>query len=161
MKTKELEIVAPDGYEIDKENSTFEKIIFKKIDSKPRSWDEFCERGFTGEEAYVSVSGVSKSSYKKGLHRTPLEVGYVDNVKEAQAFCALMQLRQLRKAWVGDWEPDWCDDGLKSIIRKNHGRIDVLGTRYSSNPMSFPTMEMAKDFLNCFKGLLEQAKILL
>jgi len=29
METKELKIQTPEGYEIDKENSTFEKIVFK------------------------------------------------------------------------------------------------------------------------------------
>ena len=31
MKNKEINIIPPNGYEIDKENSTFEKIVFKKI----------------------------------------------------------------------------------------------------------------------------------
>ena len=31
METKELKIQAPKGYEIDKERSTFERIIFKPI----------------------------------------------------------------------------------------------------------------------------------
>lgn len=31
MKTKEVKITIPEGYEIDKENSTFEHIKFKKI----------------------------------------------------------------------------------------------------------------------------------
>ena len=30
METKELKIQIPEGYEIDKEKSTFEKIVFKK-----------------------------------------------------------------------------------------------------------------------------------
>ena len=38
METKELKITIPEGYEIDKEKSTFEKIVFKKKDTKPRSW---------------------------------------------------------------------------------------------------------------------------
>ena len=31
---KELKIEIPKGYEIDKEKSTFEKIVFKKIDNR-------------------------------------------------------------------------------------------------------------------------------
>lgn len=34
METKEINIVAPVGYTIDKENSTFECIKFKKIEQK-------------------------------------------------------------------------------------------------------------------------------
>lgn len=41
METKEINIVAPQGYEIDKENSTFECIKFKKnltkeVEGQPR-----------------------------------------------------------------------------------------------------------------------------
>lgn len=32
METKEMKIQAPEGYEIDKEKSTFEKIVFRKIE---------------------------------------------------------------------------------------------------------------------------------
>ncbi len=35
MKTKEIKIEAPQGFEIDQENSTFEKIVFKEIISNP------------------------------------------------------------------------------------------------------------------------------
>lgn len=31
METKEVKIIIPEGYEIDKENSTFECIKFKKL----------------------------------------------------------------------------------------------------------------------------------
>lgn len=42
---KELKIEVPEGYEIDKEKSTFEKIVFKKIKVElPKTWDEFCEQ---------------------------------------------------------------------------------------------------------------------
>ena len=32
MEQKEIKINIPDGYEIDKEKSTFEKIVFKKVE---------------------------------------------------------------------------------------------------------------------------------
>ena len=34
MENKELKIEVPQGYEIDKENSTFEKIVFKKVEKE-------------------------------------------------------------------------------------------------------------------------------
>lgn len=161
MKTKELEIVAPEGYEIDKENSTFERIVFKKKDDKPRSWEEFCKRGYTGEEGYVTSIGAVKSCGKKGAHRDTTAVGYVDNIEEAEAFLALMQLRQLRKAWVGDWEPDWLLSELKHVIDVSNDCIRVSAYCHDGRCLSFPTEDMAFDFIACFKDLLEQAKILL
>ena len=41
MKTKELKIQAPEGYEIDKENSTFECIKFKSI-KKNITYEDIC-----------------------------------------------------------------------------------------------------------------------
>ena len=35
---KELKIDVPQGYEIDRQKSTFEKIVFKKIPENPKTW---------------------------------------------------------------------------------------------------------------------------
>jgi hypothetical protein len=35
---KEFVVNIPEGYEIDKENSTFEKIVFKKVTEEPKRW---------------------------------------------------------------------------------------------------------------------------
>lgn len=41
---KELKITPPIGYEIDRQKSTFEKIVFKKIEPcKPTTWKEYCK----------------------------------------------------------------------------------------------------------------------
>ena len=45
MKTKELKIQAPEGYEIDKENSTFERIKFKPI-KKDITYEDVCNSIF-------------------------------------------------------------------------------------------------------------------
>ena len=42
---KELKIEVPQGYEIDRQKSTFEKIIFKKITEKPKTWEDYCSTG--------------------------------------------------------------------------------------------------------------------
>ena len=48
METKELKIKVPKGYEIDKENSTFERIIFKPINKDIIYKEEYFE--FTQKE---------------------------------------------------------------------------------------------------------------
>ena len=41
MEIKEMKIQAPEGYEIDRENSTFENIIFRKAERKlPKAWKD-------------------------------------------------------------------------------------------------------------------------
>nr|DAT97174.1 MAG TPA: hypothetical protein [Crassvirales sp.] len=58
METKELKIQAPKGYEIDKENSTFECIRFKPI-KKDITYEDMCNvvfaygTYFTNERGYI------------------------------------------------------------------------------------------------------------
>lgn len=160
MGTKELKIVSPEGYEIDKENSTFEKIVFKKkSDGKPRTWMEYCDtHPHTNEEYCISVNKIFKSVCDN--KRSYNEFGYMPK-REACAFVAFMKLRQLRKAWIGDWKLDWNDNSTKYAICVYYCDIVVWNTRTICFPLSFPTEEMANEFIECFKDLLEQAKILL
>ena len=44
METKEIKIEVPQGYEIDRQKSTFEKIVFKKVNplsELPEDWEEY------------------------------------------------------------------------------------------------------------------------
>ena len=51
METKELKIQAPEGYEVDKENSTFERIKFKPI-KKDITYRDVCKNLFNKDIAY-------------------------------------------------------------------------------------------------------------
>lgn len=51
METKELKIQAPEGYEVDKENSTFERIKFKPI-KKDITYRDVCKNLFNRDIAY-------------------------------------------------------------------------------------------------------------
>ena len=43
MDQQEMKIIPPEGYEVDKENSTFECVRFKQIEPHlPKTWKEFC-----------------------------------------------------------------------------------------------------------------------
>lgn len=57
METKELKIQAPEGYEIDKENSTLECIKFKPI-KKYITYKDICNTLFAKERGFfISTSG--------------------------------------------------------------------------------------------------------
>lgn len=51
METKEIKIQAPEGYEIDKENSTFERIKFKPI-KKDITYEDVCNKLFEKNSGY-------------------------------------------------------------------------------------------------------------
>ena len=136
------EIQIPIGYEIDKEKSTFEKIMFKKKENtKPRSWEEYREK--VPENKLYKVWGV------------------IEGKELAEASIAMMQLMSLRKEWIGDWEPDWSNDTNKYciIIFDNKYIVKPFSRYYQT--LSFPTEEMAKDFRYCFSDLLDIAKPLI
>ena len=52
MGTKEMKIQVPEGYEIDKENSTFERIKFKPI-KKAITYDDVINELFKGNDRYI------------------------------------------------------------------------------------------------------------
>lgn len=83
--------------------------------------------------------------------------------EEAEAFLALMQLRQLRKAWVGSWEQPDHNTIISAITYYiSDGRVIIMtGNFWNSLALSFPTGKMAVDFFECFRGLCETAKTLL
>jgi hypothetical protein len=166
METKELKIQIPEGQEIDwQESAKQEKIVFKKIDTKPRSWEEYCKQHnttvtecyFLDNEANVRAFGwhpsVPSDCYRNTLPSKEL----------AEAFLVMMQIMSLRQAWIGEWKPDWSDTApCKYCICGMYNDEQVMKSycqfRY---PLSFPTREMAEDFMNTFRDLIKIAKPLI
>ena len=154
----EVKIQIPDNCELIKNGNTY--IVREKKQGPPRSWEEFCERYPVKKgEAYINLeSEVKVLNYDSTSSRTSRCM--CTSEEEAEAFLALMQLRQLRKAWVGDWKPV-ADKLYVAITTTVSNRIETWEFLNTSKPLSFPTKEMAEDFLNCFRDLCETAKILL
>ena len=157
IETKEWNI--PEGYEIDREKSNELQIVFKKIEDKVRSWDEYCKK-IQGKSSYY-VDNVDYKIISSQFESTPFLEEF-DNKEDAEAFAALGKLIKLRKDWIKDWKPDWTnEDQTKFTIISAENEISK-GEHYKVNSsMSFPTEEMRDEFLDCFKDYLEQAKPLL
>ena len=156
---KDITLTIPDNCELIKDGNTY--IVKEKKQIPPRSWEEFCEKyPLKQGEAYIDLnSEINVVNYK--CRRNVLDSkNWCTSKEEAEAFLALMQLRQLRKAWVGDWKFTE-EEYAYSIILKTDGSlgIGIYDSLYRN--MLFPTREMAYDFLECFRDLCETAKILL
>lgn len=153
----EVKIEIPDNCELIKEGDSY---IVRERPSKPKSWEKFRKNFPTiAGECYIdSDSDIIELKNRVPASRTSEDRNLCINKEEAEAFLALMQLRQLRKAWVGDWEitdqPYYC-------IIPSKTKITVLAGSSLLRSLSFPTKEMAEEFLNCFRDLCETAKILL
>lgn len=91
METKEVKINIPEGYEIDKENSTFECIKFKsKKDISNLTYKDVCDNIFTKNYGYyISPSGNIYATPLKGL------VYSEDNAPNKKQLERLLALNQL------------------------------------------------------------------
>ena len=101
--TKELKIDIPEGYEIDKENSTFERIVFKKKHTYLKSWKEFCETIPPYGEYYISWDSSFHKVYANGLRHYDAEKNLCKTEEEAEAFLALIQLKRLWHEYVDNY----------------------------------------------------------
>ena len=157
METKELKIEVPTGYEIDREKSTFENIIFKKIERElPKSWEDLYEVGgwFVDFHSNVVTSGSMRTG-DSVKNRFPTE-------EEAEACLALAQLCQLRDRYNYGWKPDWEDDGeIKYCIEFFKGKIEKECHYVTKRVLCFRTRELRDKFLENFRDLIETAKPLL
>ena len=157
METKELKIEAPEGYEIDRENSTFKKIVFKKIENElPKSWEDLYEVGgwFVDFHSDVVTSGSMRTA-DSVKNRFPTK-------EEAEACVALAQLCQLRDRYNGGWKPNWEENINEKYSIYFHN--EKIYSDYSYNTrhvLSFKTDELRDKFLENFKDLIETAKPLL
>jgi hypothetical protein len=124
METKELKIQAPEGYEIDKENSTFECIRFKSI-KKDITYEDMCNSLF-------------KTGYYINNHGEIIYVrDYVDNAKvdknnatnkeQLKRILALNQLLNIA---------EYYNTLHTGIIKNNSIVYDSANRKYSVGPVS-------------------------
>jgi len=73
------------------------------------------------------------------------------------AFLAYMKLIQLRNAWVKGWDEEYCSYKIEA---KDGVILSAARTRFMYG-LSFPTPEMADEFMETFRDLLEVAKPLI
>ena len=91
METKEIKINIPEGYEIDKENSTFECIKFK---SKNITYEEICNNLFKERCGYFTDSR-GKIIEDMLLEETYAEPTNTPNRKQLEKLLALNQLMNI------------------------------------------------------------------
>ena len=89
METKELKIQVPEGYEIDKENSTFERIKFKPI-KKDITYEDICNKILKSKiNYYINTSGRIEDTV---LETEVYDKNNATNKKQLERLLALNQL---------------------------------------------------------------------
>lgn len=96
METKEFKIQVPEGYEIDKENSTFECIKFKPI-KKAMTYDDVINELFKGNDRYIYSF----------IHNNGWSNVVCTSSKQVEKLLAMNQLMNVAKYLNGTWSPNW------------------------------------------------------
>ena len=158
---KDLNIKAPDGYEIDQENSDLSTgvIRFKEKDGLVKSWWDL-ERVhgyYTDEESEViSTNHVPFSSgvWKENRNTWATK-------EQAEASIAMAMLSQLMKQANGDWTPDWKEGESYYAITFDYGKVVKAHRMGFSCFLAFESEEIRDEFLELHRDLIEKAKPLL
>ena len=126
----------------------------------PKSWVEFC-KNYQIKPGETFVDGYSKFVGNNVGTRNPIiDKNVCPSIKSVEAHLAMIQLEQLRDCWLDGWTPKW-DVSEKWCIRLYKNQIHVGLCTDISRFLTFPTREMAEEFLKCFRDLIEAAKDLI
>lgn len=130
--------------------------VLKEKDTICKSWEEFKSKYLNKDGYFVNpTNNISTNSF-------PIHTWNQLTPKEAIAISAFSKLLKLRRDWVGDWNPDWSNGGVRKYyieVRNDEFHIDYHYVY--SRTFSFPTKEMAIEFLECFRNLFDQCKMLI
>ena len=159
MERKSIVIDIPDGMWIDESNSTFERIVFKKKCTYPKSWEEFCKNTPINEEYYLNQASSIRTITLD--HRDYEGDKNVCKTKEeAEAFLALIQLKRLWHEYVDNY-PEKVDDyyfiDFFTSIYGCQCRVSPSRSVISKFLFKFPSRELAQEFLHNFKDLIIKA----
>ena len=131
METKEFKVNVPEGYEIDKENSTFECIKFKRV--KEQRWRDNVNKHFCGyyidndSSIHINITEVNDKR-NHNMFATKKQA------KSALAMARISQIMANDERFGGIiTNEEWRDDSnMKYIIDrfKNIVSIDVTTTLY-------------------------------
>lgn len=136
------------------------KVVFEDIKPQlPKTWEDFCRiYNITEKECYIDEWSYINNTNRTGNTRFPrTDRLYIPNKKAAEAHLALIQLHQLRDCYRQGWVPDYLGESRKWYITKYYNR-PVVGTICNfSEFLSFQSKEIAQEFLDNFRNLIEKA----
>ena len=117
----------------------------------PKTWEEYRKmKGDEGEKANAALSFAYTSI-----------TGAFADYHDTQKHIALIKLHLLRDEYRQGWKPNWSDNcykyGVKWNIFPREKELIVTWRNYDPLFLSFPTEEIAREFLTNFHELIEQA----
>ena len=170
METRQIEISLDTARRLYEQGGEYRNIAltaFKEHeligDRLPKTWQEFCAQNKVkiGECYLDDCCGLMEADEGGSTRDNVNDRNILPHKPAALAHLALMQLHQLRDCYRDGWLPNGPSSvhGIEMYYEPGDGVVKVRVRKcYSiSKFLSFQTEERAKEFLNNFRDLIEQA----
>ena len=128
--------------------------LLKEKDNRVRSWKEFINKHLNSNSFYCNNGTIHQTT-------SPYDLPEQLTSHEAKALAAFSKLLKLRRDWIGEWEPDWTKSYMKWGIYCMSNKIKCDWCTELHHALTFPTVQMGQEFLETFRDLIEEAKILI
>lgn len=131
-----------------------------------KSWKEFCKTHNRKGEYFINQfsEAIPVVDFCNHPRDSKVDKNLLASKKDAEAILALIQLKRLRDQWWEslNWKPDYTNNKItKYTIVLIRNKIVIDYTYILDRFLTFPTREIAEDFLKCFGDLIEKAKELI
>ena len=146
---KEVKTSIPEGYEIDKEKSSFERIVFKKKVEKVKVWKDLIGKIKPPYSCRIEDTCIIEGSWS--LHRLFDEdsISEFVDVKHAKSALAMSKISQLIPYYGGTITyEEWGNKYLRKYsIERSENKIDCGFHYMQYSFLSFHTKEQRDSFL--------------
>ncbi len=162
MDTKEIKITVPDGYEVDRENSTFECIKFKK---KALTYDEICKNLPDADEGFYYASSGTILHDDRPHYNSFWAIGS-PSYKQVRQLVAINKLMNVA-AYLNEKPLDWNDTSQNKYYiyyrYDKHALCCACNQIFRESMVYFDSAEHAKqaveilgeDVVECALGVLD------
>lgn len=139
MEEKTLTIIAPDGYEIDKEKSTFEKIVFKKKEDF-QTYTDVAKKLFYNTPFYFT-DGNGKVFGKNDMSNINLcDSNNAPTKEQLEWILALNKLRNTALVLNDGWKPDWSDESTAKFMIFYEYTDKIIGVYHAATKVQFSSV---------------------
>ena len=159
METRQIELSLDTARRLYEQGGEYRGIVltaFKEHeligDRLPKTWDEYCAKhGEEGDKIKASLNTAYMTINKHVF----------SDYKQVQAHITKMKLHLLRDEYRNGWLPCFGDNSKKYGIKWNmiagKKELTVAWCNWNTLFLSFPTYELAEEFLTNFRELIEEA----
>lgn len=149
----------PEGFELKKVSETEYQIVPKER-KLPKTWEEFCKINdrIHNDEYFITIDSSIAEVSANADRRADLDKNVCPSKEIAEGILALIQLIQLRDYYNDGWKPT----GYCSAIYITNNSDPWIGVKTvdSKSPLAFKSADLAKEFANNFKDLIDKVKYL-